>query len=126
MKNKVSLGYQLIMWTARILGLLLILLTLFFAIGEGVSEHRPNAVPTPIINYLVGALMLGGLGLAWKWEFTGALISLIGFAGVIIVNPYSLTHPMMFLFAVPSILFLMHWWMSKSERPIEKKSNKLT
>jgi hypothetical protein len=50
------------MWIARILGLLLILLTLFFAIAEGVTEHCPNAAPTPIINYIVGALMIGGLG----------------------------------------------------------------
>ena len=121
MKNKISSGKRSIMWIARILGLLLILLTLFFAIGEGVTEHHPNAVPTPIINYIVGALMLGGLGLAWKWEFIGALISLIGFVGVIIVNPHSLTHPMMFLFAVPSILFLIHWRVSKSQRPTEKK-----
>jgi hypothetical protein len=121
MKNKISLVKRSIMWIARILGLLLILLTLFFAIGEGITEHHPNAAHTPIINYIVGALMLGGLGLAWKWEFIGALISLVGFVGVIIVNPNSLTIPMMFLFAVPPILFLLHWWMSKSQRPTEKK-----
>ena len=57
------------MWIARILGLPLILVTLFFAIAEGVTEHCPNAAPTPIINYIVGALMIGGLGPAVKRKF---------------------------------------------------------
>ena len=122
MENTASLDsrpVKVMRWIARIIGLLLILLTLYFMIGEGLTEHRPNAQPTPIINILVGVLMLGGLGLAWKWELIGALTSLVGFIGVAIVNPDALTRPGMFLFAIPSILFLLCWLLRKSHQPIE-------
>lgn len=105
-KNKTT---KIPRWTARILGLLMILLTLTFAIGEALTEPHPNAEPTPVLNYLWGFLMLGGLALAWKWELIGALISLIGFIGVGIVNPDALLKPGMYLFAVPAILFLYCW-----------------
>lgn len=107
-------------WSARILGLLLILLVLFFMIAEGLTENRPNAEPTPIINIIAGVLMLGGLGLAWKWELLGALTSLVGFVGGVISNPDALTRLGMPLFAAPSLLLLLCWWLSKSRQPKEK------
>ena len=116
MKNKRSLDSKttkVIRWIARILGLLLILLTLFFAIAQSITEHNPTSEPTPIVMILVGVLMLGGLGLAWKWELIGALISLVGFFGVGILNPNGLLMPMMYLFPLTAILFLICWWLSK-------------
>jgi hypothetical protein len=102
---------------ARILSLLLVLLTLFFAIAEAVSEgSHPYGQPAPIVNILVGVLMLAGMILAWRWEFAGGLLSLIGFIGVGIVNPDALTKPMMYIFAVPSVLFLVCWGVSRSHR----------
>lgn len=106
---------KILRWTARILSLLMILLTLIFAIGEALTEPHPNAEPTPVFNYLWGFLMLGGLALAWKWELTGALISLIGFIGVGIVNPGALMKPGMYFFAIPAILFLYCWRKNKPD-----------
>jgi len=105
-KNKTT---KIIRWIARILGLLMILLTLIFAIGEALTEPQPNSEQTPVLNYLWGFLMLGGLALAWKWELMGALISLIGFIGIGIVNPDALLKPGMYFFAIPAILFLYCW-----------------
>ena len=67
MKNKTFLESKTtraIRWIARILGLLLILLTLFLAIPELMTEHNPNTEPTPITMILAGVLILGALGLA--------------------------------------------------------------
>jgi hypothetical protein len=100
---------------ARILGLLLIILTLGFAIPQLMSEQEPTAEPRPIANILMGVIMLGGLGLAWKWELIGALISLAGFIGIGLLNPDALAMPMMYLFPITAILFLICWWLGKSQ-----------
>jgi len=116
MKNKTTLERKTtkaIRWIARIMGLLLILLTLAFAIPELITEHNPNAEPTRIDIILAGVIMLGGLGLAWKWELIGSLISLLGFIGVGIINPDALAKPMMYLFPLTAILFLICWRLSK-------------
>lgn len=127
MKNKRSLENKttrVIRRIARILGLILILLTLSFAIVYIFfpEQQNPNAEPnpTPIAMILAGVFILGGLGLAWKWELIGALISLIGFIGVGILNPDVMTKPMMYLFPLTAILFLICWWLSKSQSTKEE------
>ena len=123
MENKSSLESKttrVIRWIARILGLLLILLTLFFAIAESITEQNPTAEPTPIVMILAGVFMLGGLGLSWKWELIGALISLVGFIGIGILNPDMMKMPMMYLFPLTAILFLICWWLSKSQSTREE------
>ena len=103
-----SQSIKVIRWIARVISLLMILLTLFFMIAEG-------GVGAPLrIIVVMGVLMLVGLGLAWKWEFLGASISLVGFIGVMILNPDMRTKPAMYLYAVVAILFLLCWWQSKS------------
>jgi hypothetical protein len=117
MKNKKSLESKttrVIRRTARILGILLILLTLTFIIVEIMTEGNPNSEPIPIVMIMSGVFILGGLGLAWKWELVGALISLVGFVGVGILNSDAMAMPMMYLFSIIAILFLICWWLSKS------------
>jgi hypothetical protein len=92
----------------------MIIFTLFFMIAEEWGAPLRMIV-------VIGVLMLIGLGIAWKWELVGALISLVGFIGAMILNPDMRTNPMMYLFyAVPAILFLLCWWRSKSLRPQNK------
>jgi len=121
MKNKTT---RVLRRIARILGLILILLTLSFAIVYIFfpEQHNPNTEPepTPIAGILVGVFILGGLGLAWKWELPGALISLAGFIGVGILSPDAMTKPMMYLFPATAILFLICWWLSKSQSTKEE------
>ena len=112
MKNKKTLENKttrVIRRIARILSLFLISLTLIFVIAELFGEHNPNAEPTRIVMILAGLSLLGGLGLAWKWELPGALISLAGFIGVCILNPDAMAMPMMYLFPLAAILFLICW-----------------
>ncbi|MCD4684097.1 MAG: hypothetical protein K8R86_12505 [Bacteroidales bacterium] len=105
---------------ARILGLILIVLTLTFVIVELMSEPKSTSEPTPIAMILSGVFILGGLGLAWKWELIGALITLAGFIGVGILNPDAMAKPMMYLFPLTAILFLICWWLSKLQRTKEE------
>ncbi len=118
MKNKSSLvnkTARVIRWTARILGLALIVLTLAFIIPSLMSDQEPTAEPTPIIMILAGVFMIGGLGLSWKLELIGALLSLVGYIVVGILNPDVMKLPMMYLYPLTAILFLICWWLSKSQ-----------
>jgi hypothetical protein len=96
---------------------------LFFAIAELMTSPNPNSEPTPIAMILVMILMLGGLGLAWKWELIGALVSLVGFIGVGILNPDAMTKPGMYIFPLTAILFLINWRLSKLHRMKEENVN---
>lgn len=104
--------------TARITTIVLILLTLTFAIVYIFfpEDHNPNAEPNPNETALMilGVLMIVGLGLAWKWELIGGLISLVGYIGVVILNPDVISMPLFYLFPLTAILFLVCWFLSKS------------
>jgi hypothetical protein len=60
--------------------------------------------------------MIGGLAAAWKWEYLGGLISVIGLIGAGILNPKILASPVMYLFLIPGILFMLVAWQSRSFR----------
>ena len=99
--------------TARIVSLLLILIVLYFFMAEEVFSAQPRTTPLRIDLLVLGALLLVGLGLAWKWERLGALLSLFGFIGISILNPNVLIKPFWYIFAVIALLFLLCWWGSK-------------
>jgi len=50
----------------------------------------------------------------------GALISLAGFIGIGILNPDAMTMPMMYLFPLAAILFLICWRLSKLQSTKEE------
>ena len=119
MKSILSPGpdaIKIIRRIARIVSVLFIMMALFFFVGEEVLRDQPRTTPLPIIPLVLGALLLVGLGLAWKWELLGASISLASFIAISIVNPDVLTKPLWYIFAVVAILFLLCWWWNKHPR----------
>jgi hypothetical protein len=95
-------------WIARILAAFMILITIVFFLGEEVFDKSPGTgEPIPVIMIILAILMLGGLGLAFKWELPGGIISLIGFTGIIISNINAASMPMFYLYALPAVLFLL-------------------
>lgn len=102
-----SKSIKVMRWIARVQSLLIILITLFFMIPDIWGEPLQSIV-------LMGFLIPIGLGIAWKWELVGALISLVGSVRVMILNPDALVNPMMYvLYVFPAVLFLLCWWQSK-------------
>jgi hypothetical protein len=66
----------IVRWTARVLGIVLVGLTLFIAIGGAIPN--PFAQPVVIqIGFLALALVLFGIFFAWRWELSGSISSLI-------------------------------------------------
>ena len=72
-------------WTARVIGILILLTIVALAIGEG----GPNPFRISLRENLLGLgllPMIGGIVVGWKWEGIGGLLILGGFAFFAIVN----------------------------------------
>ena len=93
-------------WIGRVFGLVLIGLTLLIATGEGM----PNPFTQPLviqIGFLAMALVLLGILLAWRWELSGAIMSLAGWVLFVGAERVNWRHSMfLILLCVPSLLFL--------------------
>jgi hypothetical protein len=93
-------------WIARVIGAVVIGLTLLIAIGEGV----PNLFAQPFvvqIGFLALALLLLGILLAWRCELPGGIVSLAGWILFILAERVNWRHSAFFiLLGVPSLLFL--------------------
>ncbi len=117
MKNRVLMN--IIRWSARIIGTLIVAFTLFMGIGEMI-EGSKSAVSEinldVIIIFAVWGLGLLGLLLAlWK-EGLGGLISLLCFVIFNIltaVSPESGYTYILLLFMIPSVLYLLYWWLKR-------------
>ena len=75
-------------WTARIIGALLVLIIVLFAVGEGM----PNPFTQPMsvqVGFLALALVMIGILAGWRWELAGGTLSLFGW-GLFVV---AVMHP---------------------------------
>lgn len=115
--------YAGLRWTARIVGTLLVLFTLFMAIGETVEGYqragKASLEALGILQIITFIFWFSGLaGLIWAWwkEGTGGLFSLICTAIFIIlveVNPEARFTPILLIFFLPSVLYILYWWLTK-------------
>ena len=73
-------------WTARLLGCALIALVTLIAIGEGMPNPLSQSLLVQM-GFLAMLLLMAGMVAAWRWELTGAAISLTGwclFVGAVV------------------------------------------
>jgi tRNA A-37 threonylcarbamoyl transferase component Bud32 len=95
-------------WTARILGVLWILMYLVFVVGEG-SPPLGKQPPVVQIEFVAVGVMLAGMLAGWWREGLGALLGLAGWmlfhAAETQVRPFSLFH----VPAVAAVLFGVVW-----------------
>ncbi|MDP4199325.1 MAG: hypothetical protein Q8922_10675 [Bacteroidota bacterium] len=69
-----------IRWTARIAGLLIVLVVLTLAIGEGLPNPTAMTFPEAIMSVFL-LFMLAGILIAWKRELLGGAMLLAGYLG---------------------------------------------
>ena len=102
--------------------------TLIFFIGsmiEGHNKPAPGLDTYTIITFVVWGMGLAGLLFAiWK-PGIGGLISLLSFIAfnilaVVNPNPDSSYTIVLLIFLLPSILFLLFWWLKKTSNKISK------
>ena len=107
MKNKLI---KIFRWTLRVLSGLLIVLALSMLIyyrlfPEGEGEPLSTDAILGLSIWGIGFL---GLGLAWKWELIGSIISLIAFVGAGIDEPGIWTNPSpLYIWPATAILFIV-------------------
>lgn len=127
---KTTTTISIIRWTARIVGTLLVLFTILIGVGEMLESYNRDGVSPfdkfdilMIITFVFFIIGLAGLILAlWK-EGKGGIISLFSFIIFIFllgINPKSNFIYGLFIYLIPSVLYVYCWWLTK------KPSNKIT
>lgn len=111
-------GRKIFRWVVRGLSGLLILFSLFMFIGETFfPPESSNSEPlnaNSIVQLALFGIVLLGLGLAWKWELRGAVLAIIAFLVLAIVNPGIGQFPFLFLFPGTAALFIFLWAISRN------------
>ncbi len=119
-------SFNSIRWTARIIGTLIVAFTLFIGIAEnfdGLNRVDASASDTfgtlMIITFIFWGVGLAGLLLAlWK-EGLGGIVSLLSFIIFMILlginpNPDVRFMSVLFIFLIPSLLYLIYWWLKRN------------
>ena len=103
-------------WTLRMLSGLIIVFALYMFIGEtffGENPGKSYISTDAIIGFSIWGIGLIGLGLAWKWELIGSIISLVAFVVYGINEPGTWTSFMLVWPAI-AILFIVLWAISRN------------
>jgi hypothetical protein len=114
---------SIIRWTARIVGTLLVLFTILIGVGEMLESYNKhggsplnNFDILTIVTFVFWIVGLAGLILAlWK-EGKGGIISLFSFIIFIFlvgINPKSNFSYVLFIYLIPSVLYIYCWWLTK-------------
>ena len=110
-------------WTARIWGLLILVITMLAIIGHIIAPDTEPGTYPPAENLIPAAIVISVLGLAvaWKWKLAGALIN-IGFFSLNLliywlIQGHFLPFPVILVLSpiyIPGILFLVCWFLTRS------------
>lgn len=110
---------HMLWWLTRVLSILIIVFSIGMYMAYQVfpdsEEINPLSTNEIIGFYIVGVGFIGLL-LAWKWELTGALISLIAYAGLAVTNPLVLVPSPMYFWPGTAILFIVLWKRKKANK----------
>jgi hypothetical protein len=102
-------------WSARILSALILLLWSFFIVAHLAGDEGRSSRPLTTSDYTsltVIAISLAGLGVAWKWERIGAVLTLSAVSIGAIANWKSLAFPIS-LIPLTAFLFLLSGWRGR-------------
>lgn len=102
-------------WGARFLSALILLFWGFFIVANLVGDAERSSRPLNTTDYIIMTtlgLALTGLGLAWKWELAGGLLTLGAVALCAVANWKVLVFPGT-LIPVTACLFLFSWWLNR-------------
>jgi hypothetical protein len=102
---------NVIRWIARVLAVLLIMLFVTMAFGEGLPNSSILTRPEKL-GFLALFLMVAGLVSALRWELVGGILTLAGYSLFALINHEVIISWAFSLFPVAGILFLLSWALS--------------
>ncbi|MEA2063375.1 MAG: hypothetical protein U9P14_06740 [Gemmatimonadota bacterium] len=107
-------------WIARVLGTLLCMLIAAFAIGEGFPDPLTLSLPEQLL--FAGMItMLLGLIAAWRWEFIGGVLILVGYTFFMVVEQRIIFFNIVFgPLLITGILYLFCWWRTRKASLVQK------
>ncbi|MCP4705359.1 MAG: hypothetical protein GY865_12185 [candidate division Zixibacteria bacterium] len=97
-----------IMWIARVLSSLVLLLIGFILVVHIIEDDAPSGMVT-IIS--MGSIFIGLIA-AWKWELIGSLITIGGYIFFAINIPMIILSPYTICF-ISAVLFLISWYLRR-------------
>ncbi len=103
-------------WGARILSALILLFWGFVILGHLMSDEGRSSRPLMTNDYISLTTMiisLVGLSVAWKWELTGAVVTLVSVLIGAFINWRVLVFPGT-LIPIVACLYLLCWWMDRA------------
>lgn len=98
-------------WAGRILDVLLVVLFIVFAVGEGLPSAS-QIVSLEKLGFVAVGIMLVGAVAAWRWDGLGGLLMLIGYGIFAFLNG-KLVVGLFTLFVLAGVLHLYVWWRAK-------------
>ena len=120
---KTTKTISIIRSTARIVGTILVLFTVLIGVGEMIESFNRDGVSPfnkidilMIITFVFFIVGLAGLILAFWNEGIGGIISLFSFIIFIFLlgtNPESNFVYGIFIYLIPSVLYICCWWLTK-------------
>jgi len=122
---KMKSKYEGLRWTARIIGTLLVLFTIFIGTGEIMEGYHKSGKmfletfsTLTIIEFILWFMGLAGLIWAWWNEANGGFFSLVCMVIFIILAMINPASEMEFawvlsIFLIPSVLFIIYWWATR-------------
>lgn len=125
MRSKDS--YAVLRWTARIIGVIIVAFTLIMFFGSVVEGYYKTGKisledfdAVQLATFFFWFIGLAGMVWAWWKEGAGGILS---FAGIVIflilakvnamTNSEASFTPVLFIFLIPSALFLLYWWVTR-------------
>jgi len=107
---------------ARILSALILLFWSFFIVAHLVGDEGRSSRPLTTSDYISLTTMvvsIAGLGVAWKWEFIGAALTLVAVFIGAFANWRSLNFPGA-LIPLAAGLFLLCWRLGRTREAMDR------
>lgn len=111
-------------WATRVLTILIIVFSTLMFIGYQLFPESGEGNPLTtkeVIGFCFVIVGFIGLLLAWRWELTGAIISLIAYLGLAIIYPKVFIPSPMYVWPITAVLFIFLWKKKKKPGKVKNK-----
>lgn len=111
-------------WLARAAAFFLCGAFLALVVSEITNPHSgPPALVREWVGIFLLSLCFAGMLIAWKWELTGAVLSLLALSAFALLVAFR-QYVLLGILALPGVLYLADWILRPKPRPPERGSTR--